>query len=177
MVTLGGTDSYFGGTDTGGGGLVFLGSGTLGGILSSVTYNGPDGGLTLSVGGSSYGPGAITLSGSYVSLGSGPIGSLTLTLLGPGSITFGVPTAYPLPANPATGRVTIHAHGLPPHIWVTYALDGTDIGKALTDTKGNLIIFANQGESGKIPQSLDLFTVTTLTVHNGAGKVYLTASF
>ncbi len=177
-VVLGGSSNgYTGGTTLDGGTLTFGGAGDTGGTISAGTFDVTGGGLTFNPGGSYAGAGGITLSGSSILLDSGTIGGVNLTQFGPGTITFGVPTAYPLPANPATGRVTIHAHGLPPHIWVTYALDGTDIGKALTDTKGNLIIFANQGASGKIPQSLDLFSVTTLTVHNGAGKVYLTASF
>lgn len=76
-----------------------------------------------------------------------------------------------------TGRLVLHAHGLPPDTAVTYAADGTTLGHAATDSSGNLKIFAAQGEHRKIPVALDLSTVRTVTVKDGSGNVLVSADF
>ena len=180
-VVLTGNNTYTGGTTIDGGTLTFnnganLDTGDSGATITVNNY-GSSGGV-LSVGSGSFTLGSTPiLSGSLVFIGGGVIGGGTLTILSPVTLSIGNPITDPLPVNIPTGHLEIHAHALPPHAWVTYALDGTDIGKALTNSIGDLTVFASQSASGKIPSSLDLFTVSTLTVHNAAGKVYLTAGF
>jgi hypothetical protein len=81
------------------------------------------------------------------------------------------------PLNPTTGRLVIHAKGLPASTTVTYAADGADLGAATTDASGNLSIFAAQGEHRKLPSTLDLFSVQSVTVLDGSGNVLVSAGF
>ncbi len=86
----------------------------------------------------------------------------------------------PLPPvfkSPKTGDLVIHAHGLPASTTLTYAADGTDLGTATTDASGNLAVFAGQGKNRKLPSTLDLFSVKTVTVHDASGNVLLSAGF
>jgi hypothetical protein len=76
-----------------------------------------------------------------------------------------------------SGSLSIHAHGLPVSTKVTYLADGTVLGTAETDSAGNLSLYAAQKYHGKLPSSLDLFTVKSVTVEDGSGNVYLTAGF
>ncbi len=95
-------------------------------------------------------------------------------------ITPGGPIIDPLPPiifNPSTGRIVIHAHGLPASATVTYAADGTDLGTAVTDSKGNLSVFAAQGGHRKLPSTLDLFSVESITVLDGSGNLLVSGSF
>ena len=88
--------------------------------------------------------------------------------------------------NTTSGHIGLHAHGLPASTTLTYAVDGVDLGAATTDAAGNLNIYTMQGtvhfiwgasRTGKLPPGLNLFTVTTLTVHDSSGNVYLSAGF
>ena len=90
----------------------------------------------------------------------------------------------PVPVTPPiaifslkTGELVIRAHGLPASTTLTYAADGTDLGTATTDAAGNLNVFAAQGPRRKLPATLDLYSVKAVTVHDGAGNVYVSASF
>ena len=83
----------------------------------------------------------------------------------------------PIYFNPLTGQLTIHAHGLPAGARLTYALDGTDVGTARTDARGNLNVSIAQGAHGKLPATLDFFSVTTVTVHDSLGNVLVSAEF
>jgi hypothetical protein len=134
--------------------------------------------------------GTITLAGGgtytgVTTVGSGsltiepinPGGTLTIGPVSGGTILSGDPIFTGGPLIQPAGRIAIHAAGLPPHTVVTYAVDGTDIGTAMTDSAGKLNVFAKQGDYGKIPSSIDMFTVSTLTVHDGGGNLYLSASF
>ena len=86
----------------------------------------------------------------------------------------------PLPPvffHPTTGHLAIHAQGLPASTTLTYAADGTDLGTATTDASGNLTVYAAQGYRRKLPSTLDLFSVSALTVHDASGNVLVSASF
>jgi len=86
----------------------------------------------------------------------------------------------PLPPiffNPTTGQLAIHAHGLPASARLTYAADGTDLGTATTDASGNFNAWARQGNGGSLPSTLDLFSVTTITVTDASGNVLVSAGF
>ncbi len=86
----------------------------------------------------------------------------------------------PLPIilwSPSSGRLAIHAHGLPAHATLTYAADGTDLGTAITDSHGDLSVLAIQGNRGSLPSTLDLFSVKTVTVRDHAGNVLVSAHF
>jgi hypothetical protein len=156
--------------DQGAGGTLSLGSG--GTLVVNGNLNASSGG-TVTVGGNSY-TGTTTL-------GSGTLTLSPVNTLSGGTLTLGGATETPIFSGTLNfapyGRLAIHASGLPPHTVVTYALDGTDIGTAMTDTAGKLNIFATQGGDGKIPISIDLFNMSTLTVHDGSGNVYLSAGF
>ena len=111
---------------------------------------------------------------------------MTATANATSSLINGVaPIAPPIVVDPlppifrsaATGRLVIHAQGLPASTQLTYAVDGNDLGTATTDSAGNLIIFAAQGTHRKLPATLDLFSVKTVTVHDASGTVYVSASF
>lgn len=184
-LTLNGNNTYTGGTTIGGGVISTVGSG---GTITSI----PIGSGTLNLGdpGQAAG-GTLTLSGSLSYTGGTVIGGGNLTVpisggtyvgLYGGTLTLSgtVPVIVdPIPYYPPpTGRVVIHAHGLPSGIKLDYALDGTDYGYAYTDSAGNYNVFASQGGSHpKLSSSLNLFTVTTLRLHDDAGNAYLSAGF
>jgi autotransporter-associated beta strand protein len=151
-------------------------SGSLSGFSGVIAGSGA-GTITLNSG-NTY-TGTTTISGGTLTLaGAGTLAGGSLLLNSGGTITIEPPIIIdPLPPIQPGGRILVHAHGLPPHVWVTIALDGTEIRKAFTDSAGNLNASAIQSASGKIPSDLDLFTVSTLTVQDDSGKVYLTASF
>jgi hypothetical protein len=91
----------------------------------------------------------------------------------------------PIPIDPVppvhfgapTARIAIRAHGLPASTSFTYAVNGTDISTATSDASGNLNIFAIQGAHGKLPATLDPFSIKTVTVHDSAGAIFVSASF
>jgi hypothetical protein len=138
-------------------------------------------GATLVISGNGSNPGAIavggtlTLSGNTIVGGGATLTSNPILLSGSTPILVGLPPFVPF--DPPTGRIVIRAQGLPASTRLTYAADGTDLGKTTTDSAGNLTVYAAQGGKGKLPSTLDLFSITTLTVHDAAGNVYLSAGF
>jgi len=80
-------------------------------------------------------------------------------------------------SGPITGRLAIHAHGLPASTTLTYAADGVDLGTVTTDASGNLTLFAAQGPHRKLPSTLDLFSVNVVTLHDSSGTIFMTAGF
>jgi hypothetical protein len=75
-----------------------------------------------------------------------------------------------------SGAVTIHASGLAASTTYTYAIDGTDIGTVTTGSGGSLRLAASTA-GGSLPETVDLFTITTVTVHDASDNVILSASF
>jgi hypothetical protein len=76
------------------------------------------------------------------------------------------------------GTLTVMASGLPASTAYTYAVDGTDIATVTTGSAGSLRLMATESPSGgTLPSGVDLFTVTSVTVHDGSGNVILSASF
>jgi hypothetical protein len=113
---------------------------------------------------------------------SAPASGGAVALTGTLSISGSLSTIIPyIPEPPLGGHMIIHAHGLPRHALLTYAIDGTDLHTVTTDDAGNLILFAEQTEwwTGirKIPSTVNLFSVKTVTVHDSAGRVLVSASF
>jgi hypothetical protein len=95
-------------------------------------------------------------------------------------VTNGLIHVDPLPPvlfHPSTGRLVIHAQGLPASTTLTYAADGTDLGTVTTGTTGSLSVFALQGQGHVLPSTLDLFSVKTVTVHDALGNVLVSAGF
>jgi hypothetical protein len=81
-------------------------------------------------------------------------------------------------AGVVKGGLSIRASGLPASTTYTYAIDGTDIGTVTTGSSGSLALLATEAPSGgTLPDTVDLFTVTLVTVHDDSGNVILTASF
>jgi len=160
------------------------GSTTLSGSLSYTGGMVIDGGaLTVGTG---SGPYTGTLTISNTSPASPIVGTESLTLSGIGSaggltinggtLNLGQPGGtLSLPFQ--NGRIVLKAQGLPASTALTYAADGTDLGTTTTDSDGNLTVYVTEGWNGKLPPSLDLFSVTSVTVHDGAGNVYLSAGF
>jgi len=99
--------------------------------------------------------------------------SVIIILSGSGTL----PGSGFVPPNPPTGRIVLHAHGLPASTEVTYAVDGTDLGTKSTDSAGNLEVYESQGAGGKLPSTLNLFSVTAMTVHDDRGNLYLSVGF
>ena len=86
----------------------------------------------------------------------------------------------PLPPiffDPKTGSIAIHAKGLPASDPVTCYADGTEYTTATTGSDGSLNVFAAQGAKRKIPSSIDLFSVRSVTVEDGSGNVLVSGSF
>jgi hypothetical protein len=76
------------------------------------------------------------------------------------------------------GELGIFASGLPASTTYTYAVDGTDIGTVTTGSAGSLKLVATEAPSGgTLPGTVDLFTVTAVTVHDDSGNLILCASF
>jgi len=102
-----------------------------------------------------------------------------LTVTAPVPLGLGEGPGLPIMWNsPSTGHIAIHAKGLPASTALTYAADGVDIGPVTTGTSGDLNLFATQGGlHPKLPSTLDLFSVKTVTVHDSTGAVYISAGF
>jgi hypothetical protein len=164
------------------GSLTFPSGGSL--TLSSSNLNGVtvviSGSLTLATGTPVLDGSSVYLSGTVVN----PAAVDTSTMLRAKSDT-PVPSTNttdtvdaPSTTSPATGELVIHAQGLPPSASVTYFADATEIGTATTDKSGNLVIRAVQGgENGTLPDTVDLYSVQTVTVEDSLGNVLLTAGF
>jgi hypothetical protein len=76
------------------------------------------------------------------------------------------------------GALALHATGLPPGTTYTYAVDGTDIGTVTTSARGSLRLVATEKPTGgTLPDTVNLFTVTGVTLVDGSGNVILSASF
>jgi len=76
------------------------------------------------------------------------------------------------------GTLRVRASGLPASTTYTYAVDGTDVGTVTTGAAGSLRLVATEKPSGgSLPASVNLFTVTEVTVHDSSGNVILSASF
>jgi len=81
-------------------------------------------------------------------------------------------------AGVVTGVLSISASGLPAGTTYTYAVNGTDIGPVTTGTGGTLKLAATEKPAGgTLPSTVDLFTVTSVTVHDSSGNLILSASF
>jgi hypothetical protein len=81
-------------------------------------------------------------------------------------------------AGVVTGALSKRATGLPVSTAYTYAIDGTDIGPVTTGATGHLNLVATEKPTGgTLPSTVDLFTVTTVTVHDSTGNVILSADF
>jgi hypothetical protein len=80
-------------------------------------------------------------------------------------------------AGVVSGFLAISATGLPASTTYTHAINGTDIDTVTTGSGGGLKLFATEGASGTLPSTVDLFTVTSVTVHDSSGNVILSASF
>jgi hypothetical protein len=81
-------------------------------------------------------------------------------------------------AGVVTGALVVNASGLPESTTYTYAINGTDIATVTTGSAGSLKLVATEEPSGgTLPDTVDLFTVTTVTVHDDSGNVILSASF
>jgi len=158
---------------------------TLDSGASSVIATPSGAGGTLTLTGNGAYTGSTTVNGGTLTLTGNPIyvnGGATLTSGPPPVLLSGsapiIVSPLPFePFNPPTGRIVIRAQGLPASTTLTYAADGTDLGETTTDPAGNLRVYAVQGGKGKLPPTLDLFSVTKLTVHDASGDVYLSASF
>ena len=81
-------------------------------------------------------------------------------------------------AGGVTGALIVNAAGLPDSTTYTYAIDGTDISTVTTGSSGGLKLVATESPTtGTLPDTVDLFTVSTVTIHDGSGNVILSASF
>jgi len=175
--TLAGNNTYTGSTTDAGSTL------TISGNLNGTTGVGIAVGGTLAA--STYSGGTFTLGGAGTTtvLSGNPGGTLTVTGAGTIGGTIGITSepAFPLPLppifNPSVGHIAIHAQGLPPQIMVLLFVDGIQFGHAYTDSNGNLKAYATEGGTGKLPPTLNLFDVQTITVENATGMVLLTATF
>ncbi len=77
-----------------------------------------------------------------------------------------------------TGALSVKAYGLPASTTYTYAIDGTDIGPVTTGTTGALRLVATEKPGGgTLPDTVNLFSVTSVTVHDASANVILSASF
>jgi len=81
-------------------------------------------------------------------------------------------------AGVVKGALCVSAFGLPASTTYTYAVDGTDIGQVTTGSGGSLKLVATENPSGgTLPDTVNLFTVTSVTVYDGSGNLILSASF
>ena len=81
-------------------------------------------------------------------------------------------------AGIVAGALVVNASGLPDSTTYTYAINGTDITTVTTGSAGSLkLVATEQPVGGTLPDTVDLFTVTSVTVHDDSGNVILSASF
>jgi hypothetical protein len=81
-------------------------------------------------------------------------------------------------AGVVSGVLIVNAHGLPDGATYTYAINGTDIATVTTGSAGSLHLMATENATtGTLPGTVNLFTVTAVTIHDGSGNVILSASF
>jgi hypothetical protein len=77
-----------------------------------------------------------------------------------------------------SGVLTVNARGLADSTTYTYAINGTDIGTVTSGSAGSLHLIATENAStGTLPSTVDLFTVTSVTILDSDGNVILSASF
>lgn len=193
-LTLSGAGTYTGGTIISSGplpiGPVLSGSAIVTGTLtlSGDTYSLNGATLTTGSGGSLVLTGASLPGGTLILANSGlASGTVTLTSGQTGQVlsahtlretrarTAATPAATP---PPVTGRLVLHAHGLPASATLSYFADGAFLNTATTDSKGRLSVTAIQGGlNGTLPSTLDLYSVQAITVQDGSGNILLTAQF
>jgi hypothetical protein len=81
-------------------------------------------------------------------------------------------------AGAVSGALTVRASGLPDSTTYTYAVNGTDIGPVTSGSAGSLKLVATEKPSGgTLPDTVNLFTVLSVTVVDGSGNLILSASF
>jgi hypothetical protein len=81
-------------------------------------------------------------------------------------------------AGVISGSLVVNAKGLPDNTTYTYAINGTDIGAITTGSAGSLHLIATEKPTGgTLPNTVDLFTITAVTIHDGDGNIILSASF
>jgi hypothetical protein len=81
-------------------------------------------------------------------------------------------------AGVVKGALTVNASGLPASTTYTYALDGVDIATVTTGSAGSLKLIATEAPTGEtLPTTVNLFSVSTVTVHDASGNVILSATF
>jgi hypothetical protein len=77
-----------------------------------------------------------------------------------------------------SGTLIVKASGLPASTTYTCAVDGKDIGQVTTGSAGSLKLTATEKPGGgTLPDTVDLFTITKVTVRDDSGNVILSASF
>jgi hypothetical protein len=77
-----------------------------------------------------------------------------------------------------TGTLCVCATGLADSTTYTYGVNGTDIGTVTSASSGSLKFAATENPtSGTLPDTVNLFTVTSVTITDGSGNLILTASF
>jgi hypothetical protein len=76
------------------------------------------------------------------------------------------------------GLLAIRVSGVPAGATYTYSIDGVDIGTVTSTAGGRLKICAtSKPANGTLPYTVNLFNVTTVTVHDDSGGLVLSASF
>jgi hypothetical protein len=77
-----------------------------------------------------------------------------------------------------SGVLLLNASGLPGSTTYTYAVNGANIGAVTTGTGGALKLAATENPTdGTLPDTVNLFTVTSVTILDGSGDVILSATF
>jgi hypothetical protein len=194
-LTLSGAGAYAGGTIVGSAplpvGPIISGPPLITGTLSvdgsgpyaingGTFVTGSDGGIVIT--GSTPSGGTLILTGSCITSGtfsiiSGPIGQVLSAHPLRETRARTAPTAAATPP-PVTGRLVLHAQGLPASATLSYFADGAFLNTATTDSKGRLSVTAIQGGlNGTLPSTLDLYSVQAITIQDGSGNILLTAQF
>jgi hypothetical protein len=76
------------------------------------------------------------------------------------------------------GMIFVHAWNVPASTTYTYAINGADIGTVTTTSTGHLRLFSNTGKKvNPLPSTVNLFGITSITVHDSGGKLLLSADF
>lgn len=132
--------------------------------ISSLAISDSNGNLLFTADLSTISDGAFSARAPLVSGSSGISGTATIKARAAGGVV--------------TGSLKLSASGLPASTTYTYAVDGNDIATVTTTAGGRLRVDATEDPStGTLPSSIDLFTVTTVTVHDSSNNVILSASF
>ena len=77
-----------------------------------------------------------------------------------------------------TGSLQLSAHGLPPKMPLTFAVNGTPVKNLTSNKRGDVnVSLKSKGKASTLPAGISVFKVTSVGLHDKTGKLIVGASF